>query len=101
MINDLFSLKTSWQPFLGSKLSRDEKLLRNDTLKSSYLLARGDTLARVCLLATRSLKAGLKQRCFPGGRYSIYPLMGRCDTAPQTLTLFKTKNRPIFDTLFK
>ena len=26
-----------------------------------------------------------------GGRYSIYPWVGRCGPAPHTLTLFKTK----------
>ena len=45
----------------------------------------------------------------PGG-YSIYPWVGRCGTAPHTLTLFKTniadfptlvKTEFRFDTLFK
>ena len=36
---------------------------------------------------------------FPGG-YSIYPWVGRCGTAPHTLTLFKT-NIADFPTLFK
>ena len=37
----------------------------------------------------------------PGeGGYSIYPLVGRCGTAPHTLTLFKT-NIADFPTLFK
>ena len=35
-----------------------------------------------------------------GGGYSIYPWMGRCGTAPHTLTLFKT-NIADFPTLFK
>ena len=36
-----------------------------------------------------------------GGRgYSIYPWVGRCGTAPHTLTLFKT-NIADFPTLFK
>ena len=35
-----------------------------------------------------------------GGGYSIYPWVGRCGTAPHTLTLFKT-NIADFPTLFK
>jgi len=35
-----------------------------------------------------------------GGRYSIYPWVGRCGPAPHTLTLFKTKIAD-FPTLFK
>ena len=35
-----------------------------------------------------------------GGRYSIYPWVGRCSPAPHTLTLFKTKIAD-FSTLFK
>ena len=35
-----------------------------------------------------------------GGGYSIHPLVGRCGTAPHTLTLFKT-NIADFPTLFK
>ena len=35
-----------------------------------------------------------------GGGYSIYPWVGRCGPAPQTLTLFKTKIAD-FPTLFK
>ena len=35
-----------------------------------------------------------------GGGYSIYPWVGRCSSAPHTLTLFKTKIAD-FPTLFK
>ena len=35
-----------------------------------------------------------------GGGYSIYPWVGRCGSAPHTLTLFKTKIAD-FPTLFK
>ena len=35
-----------------------------------------------------------------GGGYSMYPWLGRCDTAPHTLTLFKT-NIADFPTHFK
>ena len=35
-----------------------------------------------------------------GGGYSLYPWVGRCGTAPHTLTLFKT-NIADFPTLFK
>ena len=41
-----------------------------------------------------------KMACTPGGRYSIYPWVGRCGPAPHTLTLFKT-NITDFPTLFK
>ena len=36
----------------------------------------------------------------PGEGYSIYPWVGRCGSAPHTLTLFKTKIAD-FPTLFK
>ena len=35
-----------------------------------------------------------------GGGYSIYPWVGRCSSAPHTLTLFKT-NIADYPTLFK
>ena len=35
-----------------------------------------------------------------GGGYLIYPWVGRCGSAPHTLTLFKTKTAD-FPTLFK
>ena len=36
----------------------------------------------------------------PGGGYLIYPWVGRCSSAPHTLTLFKT-NIADYPTLFK
>ena len=57
---------------------------------SSHLLTKYTKIQRVIL-------TGLKDR---GGDYSIYPLVGRCNAAPHTLTLFKT-NIADFPTLFK
>ena len=42
---------------------------------------------------------GAQESAFRGG-YSIYPWVGRCGSAPHSLTLFKTKSAD-FPTLFK
>ena len=52
-----------------------------------------------CIEKVKTLKVLLQKLC-PGGGYSIYLWVGRCGTAPHTLTLFKT-NIADFPTLFK
>ena len=58
------------------------------------------TTYRVKRLSMWSSVRGVIEQLAPGGGYSIYLWVGRCGTAPHTLTLFKT-NIADFPTLLK
>ena len=65
--------------------------------ESGYIMATRETVS-FCF-PSGNIEGRSRGNKTPGG-YSIYPSVGRCGTAPHTLTLFKT-NIADFPTLFK